>query len=62
MIAWLYASTSCLVTVSDLWLFLMVQWACPQCEIVVFPDHTDIIVKIQQKAMLVQTRPHTLYI
>ena len=33
----------CLVTVNDLWLFLMVPLFGLQCIIVVFPDHTHLL-------------------
>ena len=31
--------SKCIVTVSVLWLFLMVQWVGVQCVIMIFPDH-----------------------
>ena len=31
------------MTVSGLWLFLMVPWVGVQCVIVVFPDHTHLL-------------------
>ena len=36
-------SSSCLVTVSVLWFFLIVPWVGLQCMIVVFPDHTHLL-------------------
>ena len=45
----LWLSSSCLVAVGVLWLFLVVTWVGLQCMIVVFPGHThspfDIVVK-----------------
>ena len=35
-------SSSCLVTVSVLWLFLVVPWVSMRCVIVVFPDHNHL--------------------
>ena len=32
------------MTVSVLWLFLMVPWVGLQCVIVVFPDHTHLLL------------------
>ena len=37
----------CIVTVIVLWLFLMVLWVGLHCVIVVFPDHTHIILNIR---------------
>ena len=34
----------CLVTVYVLWLFLAVPWVGLQCVIVVFPDHTHLLL------------------
>ena len=42
MVALLCSSSWCLVVVNVLWLFLAVPWACQQCVIVVFPDHTHL--------------------
>ena len=42
LVALLYLSSKCLVTVSVLWLFLSVLWVSLQCVIVVFPDHTHL--------------------
>ena len=45
LVALLLLLFGCLVTVNILWLFLMVSWAGLQCVIVVFPDHTDFLLK-----------------
>ena len=39
-------SFRCLVTVNVLWLFLTVPWVGLQCVIVVFPDHTHLLLDI----------------
>ena len=41
LVALLSFSSWCLVIV--VWLFLAVPWACLQCVIVVFPDHTHLL-------------------
>ena len=43
------------MTVSVLWLFLMVPWVGLQCVILVFPDHTHLIFtfQIQEFSMLI---------
>ena len=40
LVALLYLSSWCPVTVSVLWLFLAVRWVGLLCVIVVIPDHT----------------------
>ena len=40
----LLLSFRCLVTVNLLWFFLMVQWVRLLCVIVVFPDHTHLLL------------------
>ena len=40
LVALLFLSSLCLVTVIVLWLFLMVQWVGLRCVIVVFPVYT----------------------
>ena len=44
--ALLKLSSWCLVTVSDMWLFLTVPWSDLQCVIVVFPDHTHLLLDV----------------
>ena len=39
----------CLVTVNDLWLFLMVPWVGLQHVIVVFPNHTHFLMLLQKE-------------
>ena len=34
----------CFVTVNDLWLILTVLWVALQCVILVFPDHTHLLI------------------
>ena len=46
LVVLLYMSSLCLVTVSVLWLFLKVPWVGLQCVIVVFPDHTHILLSV----------------
>ena len=46
LVALLYMPSLCLVTVSVLWLFLKVSWVGLQCVIVVFPDHTHLLLSI----------------
>ena len=42
--ALLLLSNGCLVNVNVLWLFLTVPWVGLQCVIVVFPDHTHLLL------------------
>ena len=46
LVVLLYMSSLCLVTVSVLWLFLKVPWVGLQCVIVVFPDHTHLLLSV----------------
>ena len=43
LIAILYLSSCCLMTLSVLWLFCTATWVCLLCVIVVFPDHTHFL-------------------
>ena len=43
LVALLLLSYRCIVTISVLWLFLMVPWVGLECVIVVFPDHTHLL-------------------
>ena len=45
LVALLWLSYRCFVTINVLWLFLSVPRAGLQCEIVVFLDHTHILFK-----------------
>ena len=47
MVALLLLSYKCIVTIHVLWLFLTVQWVGIQCVIVVFPDHTHLLLHEQ---------------
>ena len=44
LIALLLLAFGCLVAVNVLWLFLMVPWVGLQFVIVVFPDHTHLLL------------------
>ena len=44
MIDLLLLSFGCLVTVNVLWLFHMVPWVGLQCEVVVFPYNTHLLL------------------
>ena len=44
LVALLLLSYGYLVTVNIQWLFLMIWWVCLELMIVVFPDHTNLIV------------------
>ena len=44
LVALLLLSYACLVTINVLWLFIMVTWVGLQCVIVVFPDHTHLLL------------------
>ena len=44
LVALLLLPNGCLVTVNVLWLFLTVPWVGRQCVIVVFPDHTRLLL------------------
>ena len=44
MVALLLLSYRCNVTVNVQWLFLTVPWVGLQCVIVVFPDHTHLLI------------------
>ena len=48
LVALLLFSFGCLVTVNVLWLYLTVLWACLQFVIVVFPDHTHLLFKVDE--------------
>ena len=41
LVALLFLSDRCVVTIKVLWLFLTVPWVGLQCVIVVFPEHTN---------------------
>ena len=44
LLALLYLSYRCIVTINVLWLFLEVRRVGLQCVIVVFPDHTHLLL------------------
>ena len=44
LVALLILPYRCLVIVNVLWLFLTVPWVCLLCVIVVFPDHTHLLL------------------
>ena len=46
MVALLYFSFRCIVTINVPWLFFMVPGVGVQCVIVVFPDHTQLLFYI----------------
>ena len=46
--ALLLLSYRCVVTINVMWLFLAVLWVGLQCVIVVFPDHTHILLFLQR--------------
>ena len=46
LVSFLLLSYGCLVTVSALCLFITVPWVGLQCVIVVFPDHTHLLLEI----------------
>ena len=45
LVALLLLSNRCIVTINVLWLFLTVPWVDLQCVIVVFPDHTHLLLR-----------------
>ena len=45
LVALLFLSYSCIVSINVMWLFLMVPCVDLQCVIVVFPDHTHLLFK-----------------
>ena len=45
LVALLLLSYRCIVTINVLWLFLAVPWVGLQCVIVVFPDHTHLLLE-----------------
>ena len=47
LVALLLLSYRCIVTINVLWLFLTVPWIGLQCAIVVFPDHTHLLLNIE---------------
>ena len=61
LVALLSLSSWCLVVV--VWFFLTVPWACLQFVIVVFPDHTNLLIMniMRQSACLV-VNPITIFI
>ena len=44
LVALLLLSDRCIVTINVLWLFLTMPWVGLQCVIVVFPDHTHLLL------------------
>ena len=48
LVALLLLSYRCIVTINVLWLFLTVPWIGLQCVIVVFPDHTHLLINNQK--------------
>ena len=44
LVALLLLSYRCMVTINVLWLFLTVTWVGLQCLIVIFPDHTHLLL------------------
>ena len=46
LVALLFLSYRCLVTVNVLWLFATMTWVGLQCLIVVFPDHTRLLFTV----------------
>ena len=44
LVALLLLSYRCIVTINVLWLFFTVPWVGLQCLIVVFPDHTHLVL------------------
>ena len=50
------------MTVSVLWLFLMVPWVGLQCVIVVFPDHTHLLFCVNGVKFECQYDDITLYL
>ena len=44
LVALLLLSYRCIVTVNVLWVFLMVLWVGLQCVIVVYSDHTHLLL------------------
>ena len=45
LVALLLLSYRCIVTINVLWLFLVMPWVGRQCVIVVFPDHTHLLLE-----------------
>ena len=45
LVALLLLSYRCIVFINVLWLFLTAPWVGLQCEIVVFPDHTNFFLR-----------------
>ena len=46
LVALLLLSCGCIVTINVLWLFLTVPLVGLQCVIVVFPDHTHLLIEV----------------
>ena len=44
LVALILWSNRCLVAVNVLWLFFIVSWVGLQCVIVVYPDHTHLLL------------------
>ena len=55
LIALLLLSLECLVTVNVLWLFLAVPWVSLQYVIVIFPNHTHLLLYELSNVILKQT-------
>ena len=48
LVSLLVLSYRCIATINVLWLFLAVPWVGLQCVIVVFPDHTHLLLDIKK--------------
>ena len=59
LVALLLLSDRCIVTITALWLFLVVPSVGLQCVIVVFPDHTHFLFETDKDAPLGADTVHT---
>ena len=56
LVAMLSLSSWCLVIV--MWLFLAVPWVCLQFVIVVFPDHTHLLLFLEWYILIARVKGH----
>ena len=49
LVALLLLSYRCIFTINVLWIFPTVPWVGLQCAIVVFPDHTHLLLKNMER-------------
>ena len=61
LVALLLLAYRCIDTINVLWLFLAVLWVGLQCVIVVFPDHTHLLLDITCERVAYQIKYLSLF-